>query len=205
MKFTARFFSVVLHPLLMPVYVFSFIFLFLPELLFPIKPNMHMPLLGLIATATFVLPCITIYLLYKAGVVSKVNIEDRKDRFVPQILSSLIYLATSWLFYSKLAPVPSLYIIMTSITACMVLVTTINFFWKISAHSTAMGGLSAFMLSMFSLYGYDFLLPSIASVILLAGIVMASRLYLHVHTLAQVCGGFVLGITTGLICLSNIS
>jgi hypothetical protein len=205
MKFAARFFSVVLHPLSMPVYIFSFIFFFLPELVFPVKPKMYGALLGLIAVATLVLPCITVFLLYKAGVVSKVNIEDRKDRFVPQVLSSLIYASTSWFFYTRLAPVSSLYIIMTSITVCMALVTTINFFWKISAHSTAMGGASSVMLTMFSLYSYDFLLPSMVGVILLAGIVMASRLYLQVHTLAQVCSGFVLGLAVGLISLSNIS
>ena len=195
----------VLHPLIMPIYVFGFVFLFLPEIVSPIKPAMFGGLLGLIAVSTFVFPATSVLLLYKAGVVSKVNIESRRDRFVPQVISSLIYMATCWLFYARLAPVPSLYIIMASITACMVLVTIINFLWKISAHSTAMGGISAFMLHSYSTFGYDFLLPSALIVILLAGAVMASRLYLQVHTHAQVCSGFALGVVVGLVGLSNIS
>ncbi len=205
MKFFAKFLSTVLHPLLMPVYVFGYMFYFLPEMVTPIRAEMFPMLLGLVAVSTFMLPGITVLLLHKAGVISEVRIEDRKDRFVPHIISSAIYMATCWLFYSKLSPVPILYILMVSITACMTLVTVINFFWKISAHATALGGITAFLMFAFMGFGFDFLLYSVLIAIVLAGLVMASRLYLQVHTLAQVCAGFILGLSVGLVGLTVIS
>jgi len=205
MKVLATFFSIVLHPLLMPIYVFGFAFFFIPQLFSPIKQQKLFPFLGLIAIATFVLPSLFVLLLYRLGLVSKLNIEDRKDRFIPHVLSSTIYVSTTWFFYSKIGLVPNFYIIMGTITLCMILVSIINFFWKISAHSTAMGGISAFFISMFLLYNNDNFLIFFSLAIIFSGIVMSSRLYLQVHTISQVCGGFALGVLVGMLGLINIS
>ncbi|MBC7387978.1 MAG: hypothetical protein H7329_02090 [Opitutaceae bacterium] len=142
--------------------------------------------------------------MYKLGLVQKLNIEDRTDRFLPQIISCLIYSFVTWFFYSKVSQVPTLYLVMASMTLCMVIVTVTNFFWKISAHSTAMGGLVSFVLFCTYFYSEETLFPFLGFTILSAGLVMCSRLYLQVHTLAQVCAGFMVGLIAGLGVLSNI-
>lgn len=206
MKYLARAVSIFFHPLLLPLLVFSFIFYFLPSLVLPIKPEMFSSLLFLIAITTCLLPCALVFALYKLGIVSTANIEHRRDRFIPQVLSSLVYAGTTWLFYDRLAIVPVLFLLMGSMTACMICVTVINFFWKISAHSTGMGGLcSLFFFFAYFFVDNSFLLFGAFGVLFLAGIVMSARLYLQVHTLSQVCAGFVLGMNIALIGVSNIS
>jgi hypothetical protein len=188
----------------MPILVFGFIFYFLPELVAPIPAAMFGPLLLRIAMSTFIAPCVLVLILYKFGVVSTSNIEHRKDRFIPQIFATVLYAATTWVFYYSLSIVPAMFLLMASMTACMLCVTVINFFWKISAHSTAMGGLCglAFFIScqtpspIFNLAGF--------ACLFLAGLVMSARLYLQVHTLPQVCSGFVLGLVIATWGVSNI-
>jgi membrane-associated phospholipid phosphatase len=189
----------------MPVYTFGMVFLFLPELVFPIRKNMFLPLFGLIAVATFVLPLVFIFLLKRSGIISNIELQERKDRFAPHLVSTSLYAATSYFFYTKLAPVPNAFLILGSMTACMATVTMVNFFWKISAHSSAMGGCTVFAGMVLALYGLDFLWSTLMVVVFLSGLVMASRLYLQMHTLGQVCAGYVIGVAVSWVGLSNIS
>jgi membrane-associated phospholipid phosphatase len=200
----ARIISTVLHPLLMPTYVFGFIFLFLPELAMPIRPGMFGTLFVLVVITTLILPCVCVFVLYKAKVVSTATIEHRTDRFIPQILTSIIYIGTWWLFYSKLSPVPSMYMVMGSMAACVLCVTVVNFFWKISAHSTSAGGVTAFLVFAFYSFQKTEYVLYIILALLFSGLLMSSRLKLQVHTLAQVSAGFLLGFTLGSIGLSHV-
>jgi membrane-associated phospholipid phosphatase len=116
-----------------------------------------------------------------------------------------LYAATTYFFYTKLASVPNAYLILGSMTACMAAVSVVNFFWKISAHSSAMGGLTVFIVMVLSLYELGFLWSTLLAVIFLSGLVMASRLFLQMHTLGQVCAGYLLGIAISWVGLHNIS
>jgi len=205
MKFGARFVSVVFHPFLLPILVFSYIFFFLPSLVLPVKPEMFGSLLLLISLTTCILPSFLVFVLFKLKIVATANIEGRRDRFIPQTLASAIYAATTWLFYDRLAIVPIFYVLLGSMTMCMISVTIINYFWKISAHSTGMGGLISFLFFLAYHYGdHQFLAIAIAGVFF-AGIVMSARLYLQVHMLSQVCLGFLLGLDISLFFVSYIS
>lgn len=204
MKLLAKTISTVLHPLLMPTYIFAFVFFVIPELVAPVRSEAFVPLLSLVLISTCLIPVLVVLILYKMEFVSEVNIDNRKDRFLPQLLSSLIYVAVTWFFYTKLSAVPFMYVLIASMSCCMVAVTFITLIWKISAHSTAVGGLFAFMVFYYvansSLQSFCLLVV----VLLVSGIVMASRLFLGVHTLAQVCAGFVLGTIVGMLGLSYV-
>ncbi len=205
MKFIANFLSGFLHPLLLPTYIFSLVFFAFPEIVSQVNPALFNILLLLIVVSTCILPVFIVVMMYKLKLVQKINIEDREDRFLPQIISCLIYGFVTWLFYSKISQIPILYLMMGSMTLCMIIVTVTNFFWKISAHSTGMGGMVSFMLFCTYFYGEETLFPVLGFIIIFAGFVMSSRLYLQVHTLAQVCAGFLVGLIAGLGVLSNIS
>lgn len=204
MNTLAKFFSTILHPLLMPTYVFGIVFLFFPGLVTPVKPSMFGVLLVLVFFFTFLVPALIVFFLYKTGSVATVNIVHRRDRFVPHTISSLVYVSISAFFYLKLSAVPTFFFLMATVTTCMIAVTCINFVWKISAHSTAMGGICAFWLLSLTAFNSDFLLYATVVFVFLSGIVMSARLYLQVHTLGQVCTGFLLGMVIGLAGLSNI-
>lgn len=206
MRYFAKAFSILFHPLLLPTLAFSLIFFFLPEMVTPLLPPMFGAVLSIISISTLLIPCAVVYTLYKMNVVATADITDRKDRFIPQALSTLVYASTTYLLYQRLSLVPCLYIIMCSVTVCMLIVTVINFYWKISAHATGMGGLCALTFYIAFHYSYfPFLFVVAFASLLLAALVMSSRMYLQVHTLAQVTVGFLIGFSVGLIGVSNIS
>ncbi|HEY5500332.1 MAG TPA: phosphatase PAP2 family protein, partial [Bacteroidales bacterium] len=68
----------------------------------------------------------------------------------------------------------------------------ITFKWKISAHTMASGCVVT-SIFLFCLNSAIYPLPFLIGLLLLAGLQASSRLYLKVHTLEQVCGGFCLG------------
>lgn len=72
--------------------------------------------------------------------------------------------------------------------------SAITFKWKISAHTTAAGGLCGLVTWIALSNGGDALSMTVLSlVILLAGSIGTARLILNRHTLAQVIAGFALG------------
>ncbi len=205
MNFLAKAVSTLLHPLLMPLLIFSFICGFLPELMRPLQADMFVPILSFIALSTLLAPCLLVLFMYKLNLVATFNIADRNDRYIPQILSTLLYAMTTWFFYSRMPMVHTLFMLMGSMTLCMVCVTAINFFWKISAHSAGIGGFCAFMLFASGNLPVPVFCTIGICCFLLSGCVLAARLYLHVHTLGQVCAGFILGLAIATWGVSNIS
>ena len=204
MKLLAKTISSVLHPLLMPTYIFAFVFFVIPELVAPIRSDAFVSLLSLVFISTFLIPVLVVLILVKMEFVSEINIDNQKDRILPHMFSSLIYVAVTWLFYNKLAGIPFMFVLIASISFCMVAVTFINLFWKISAHSTAIGGLFAFIVFYYLANSSLQSFCLIVMVLLISGCVMASRLFLGIHTLAQVCAGFVLGTIVGMLGLSYV-
>ena len=80
-------------------------------------------------------------------------------------------------------------------TIAIGIVSIINRRWKISAHLTGFGGLVGGILCFY--YGNG-MLPGAGTICVLAILsllLMYARLYLHAHTSAQVCAGWLLGIT----------
>ena len=85
--------------------------------------------------------------------------------------------------------------------ACVINII-VNRWWKISAHAAGMGGLVALMFriiaSHYALYNLNVWL---SVMIIVAGMVMTSRVYLKRHTLWQVLAGF----ANGFICVYLLS
>ena len=78
-----------------------------------------------------------------------------------------------------------------SFTLATLLVFCINLFWKISIHCVGVGGAAVLL---FSVAEAGIAWPGVLAVLLVGW----ARLYLGVHTVAQVLAGFVLGIGVSL-------
>ena len=121
--------------------------------------------------------------------------KDRKQRIVPFIFISLYYVLTAYLFTSRLFFVNELLIACISVVAALiVLLTLITFWWKISAHSMAMGGSIGLLLSLQSQQMMADMLWPVMGMVVLAGAVMTARLYLKAHEPAEVWVGFGVGL-----------
>lgn len=134
-----------------------------------------------------ILPGFTLLLLVRWRYLDQLYPEDRNERGVLLLLGVLCY-AMGWgILYWHGA---SLLVLVTAATfvLCTVLVWLINRHWKISIHAAGVGGTACILLVSVGGAAWPFLLslPAIAW----------ARIYLRVHTPAQVGAGAVLGTGT---------
>lgn len=138
---------------------------------------------------TCLLPASCIYALYRLGYTSDPGLNKRSDRTIPYFVSILCYLGCALFFSRSGAPIWLVnFFNGGAVAICVNMI--VNFKWKISGHSVAVGGLVAlfFRLSASHVAIYDMNIW-ISGVILLAGLVMTARIYLERHTLWQTLAG----------------
>lgn len=148
----------------------------------------------LVAVITGLVPLFVIAMLIKAGKISDRALSCRNQRTVPMSIAAACYIGASLFVGSLGAPVwLRMFFIGAATAAVIVILITLK--WKISAHTTAMGGLTGMML-WFAVSGVaDINIMIMFSIgIILAGAVATSRLLLQRHTLGQVLSGLALGI-----------
>lgn len=141
---------------------------------------------------TCALPMVIILVLKLLGMISDIGLNKRSERPIPYFVVLVCYLVTAWYLYAHGAPdwVTMFYVGGALATAVNL---TVNFFWKISAHSAAMAGVC------FILIKIAHTTPEAVSVgwlmvwILLTGLLGASRIWLRRHTLLQVLAGYLNG------------
>jgi hypothetical protein len=186
----ARIISGVFHPLLMPVY--GMLIIFSAPTLFGYLPFEVKRLLLLIVLINNVLLPLSLLPFFRyRKIISSWTIENRRERIIPLLIASILYSTTSYIIYNF--PIPGFLksFIFTS-AFLSILVTVINFWWKISLHSVGAGALLALVL-LLSLKMYTPLFWYLIPVIMAAGLVLSSRLKLDAHNPMQVWFGFFTG------------
>ncbi|MBE9492072.1 MAG: hypothetical protein IMY70_04245, partial [Bacteroidetes bacterium] len=189
----AKAISFIFHPLLITTY--SFIILFSLHTFFSlvIPPLAKWMILGIVFVVTFLFPALLILVLWKRGLISELNMNKREDRIIPFIMTAIFFsLAYYLLKQLHISPIYNYFMIGT--TFIIIIALIINYFWKISIHMIAMGGmLGAFLALSFVLIINIPML--IILIIFISGLVGCARLKLNVHSPAQVYIGFLTGMT----------
>ncbi len=187
--------SVVFQPLLMPSLVFGLLFFAVPQAS-SIPESFKARLFYLIVTSTLLIPMVLMLGLRWSGMVKSLHFEDKSDRRTPFILVTLFYLLTTYFLKEKTELDPILWQGMGIITFSVALLTGITYFWKMSAHTTGIGG----VLGVLGILGIYF--PSLdlayllVAALLLGGLVASARLYLDAHSPAEVYVGLLVGFAT---------
>lgn len=194
MRGAAKVISAVFHPLLMTTYLFLILIYFLPVVLQPAKPSLW--IIALIFVTTFALPAVNFLLLRLTGSISDLNMPYRQQRILPFIFISAIYVFVTIMFYLKF-PIPNLLRLMMIVSAMVVVTTVTTFFYKLSVHSLAIWGAVGMMLPMNKVSEVGSLLVPTVLVIIVAGLVMSSRLALNAHTPREIMVGGVTGFAIG--------
>lgn len=185
----------------MPSYLFLYIILFVSSLMQPLKMDSLFEILGIIFIVTFIIPVISIGTLRFTNFITDFNLHDKKQRIVPFLFITCFYGITAYMFYSRLSVNNLLVMVFITITILIFLLTIITFFWKISIHSAAIGGMIGFILGLgmqHPVFNFSFIL---AAVTVIGGLVFYARLLLNAHTPSQVYSGALLGFT---FCFSSI-
>jgi hypothetical protein len=182
--------SVVFHPIFIPLYGLLIIFS-APTLLYFIPLKIKKLTLFVIACNNILLPLSLILFLYSRGIIKSFQAREKHERTIILVITTILYLITTILMIRL--PIPNLikvYFVSTTLVSFITLI--INFFWRISLHSVAVGGL----LTLVCFMVYIFNVPVIwylSGVVLLSGLVMFSRLYNDDHEPAEVWSGFFAG------------
>jgi hypothetical protein len=186
----AKIIAIIFHPLLMPLY--GMIIIFSAPTLFGYLPFNIMKLIFLIILVNNVLlPISLLPFFVHRGIISSYTITERKERNVPLIISTVLYGTTSYIIFRFPIPV-FLKTFIFSTAFLSLIVTVINFKWKISLHSVGSGALIALVLIL----SVKMLTPLqwyLIAVFIAAGLTLSSRLKLNKHNPQQVWLGLLTG------------
>jgi membrane-associated phospholipid phosphatase len=188
----ALFLSVVFQPLIVPTLVFATLFFVIPEAT-SIPKNAKSSMILLIAVTTLLIPMLSIIGMKMTSTIESYHMNTIRERILPFSMVSLFYIITTYFFQVRLNVDRLLVFTLWVITACIILLTLITFFWKISAHLTGLSGLLAIILVLSIKYNTGLLLYPLVGSILLCGAVGTARLYLNAHRPLEILGGFALG------------
>jgi hypothetical protein len=197
--------SVLFHPLLMPTFLFFIVLYYLPASFITFPTEYRWVVLAFVFLATFLLPVLGSWFLFRLGHVRSLHLNDRAERGLPLFFTGVCYAIISYLFHRD-DIFDQLFFFITGIITVQVFLTYIfSLFWKISAHSVGVGGALGILMVLNALLPENYLDSMIVLFILISGMVMSARLALNAHTTEEVYAGFVLGISfsTGIWILSQ--
>ena len=209
LKVFAKMISVVAHPIFITGYVLLFLIYNNPYI-FGFYGEKARGLIIISALSVSILfPVIAILLMRATGLISSLEMKDKRERIGPLIATGIFYM---WLYInirtnSQVPEAFSFFMLGATISVFMALI--FNIFSKISLHTIGMGGLLAGMLIIITKWSYgwtDIEVPWLGfgcmfsdrfiliCCILLAGITGTSRLYLGAHRNDEIYGGYLVGI-----------
>ena len=173
--------SVVLHPLVMPLYVILLLVAGPTQLsYFPASVKFY--LLWVTVLYTAVIPLLSV------GRISSLAIDDRRERILPLAIGIVCYLLCA----ATVARIPSAMIVrkfMLAGACCELFCLAVTFYWKISLHLAAQGAAAA-LLVLLTFGNAGNLTGALAVAVLAAGALASARLWLGCHTIRQVAAGY---------------
>ncbi len=201
MNVLARIVSVVFHPLLNATYLLMMLAWALPAALDPVPIQSQWTFILFIFLVTFVLPVSSLSIFSLFGTIKSFTMKDRKERILPFIFISLMYVVMTYIFYSKFrfGFNDNLLKLITIIDMLVVVATIATLFYKVSVHSMGIWGLIGITLLLTKISEVNTLFYATLGLIVLAGVIMSSRLQLSAHTYREVMWGSVLGLGTSVV------
>ncbi len=187
----AKILSVILHPILMPLWVMQV--LMSCGLLLPYTtPQARIYFTLVIVLNTVVVPAICTLLFNRVRFWRENRNADFRQRILPMAVMMICYMACV-LMIKDIAFAYPVKKMLTAGIGCLLFGFIVSFFWKVSLHMIAQGAVVAF-LGIILLSGAENMLPALAASIALAALLASARLYLGAHDVKQVAAGFAGGL-----------
>jgi len=187
----ARIISVVFHPVFMVLYGLT-ILLSAPTFLGYLPLELKKILFLVVIVNNVLVPLVLLPFFRYRNLISSYDIEDKGERTIPLLTASILYCTTSFIIFRFQIPfLLKSFIFATSVLS--IIVSVINFWWKISIHSVGAGALTATVLVL-SLKMQTPLTWYLIASILTSGLILSARLRLNSHSLSQVWIGFFTGL-----------
>ena len=187
---TARVISMVFTPFYLPVV--GLVSLFLLSYLSLMPTAYKLQVLTLVYFFTILLPTVLIHLYRKYQGWNLIELGHKERRMVPYVISILCYFFCVYIM--DMLHIPHFMgTIVSAALAIQIVCALINVWWKISTHTSAIGGVAGALFVFGELFGFN---PIwwLCLVMILAGVLGTSRMILRQHSLAQVVAGFLVGV-----------
>lgn len=192
MKTLSKIISIIFHPILVPT-LFCLLLLNAESFISLLPVQIKLMIGVSIFATTFVVPLLFLPILKYYGQITSYELENRSERIVPMLITCLCYGLCFFELLRLPFPVPSVFLhSLMGAAIALLCCLCISMKWKISAHTTGMGGLLASVFCFALKYG-AFVDLWLALSIVAAGLTFSARLYLQAHTLGQAVAGFLLG------------
>ncbi len=189
MKVFLRFFSFVMHPLLMPLLGVGIYFSTTPK--FVPESFMYAKLFAL-SILTIVVPILFYFLLESVNLVSDKELVHVKERRIPLLIQVGITLLIMKIIINGYE-FPELYMFFFGILLAASLAFLLSLFkFKVSLHMIGVGGVLLFIAGLSMVYQTNFLLI-IGLLVLALGFTAASRIQAKAHTMTELLAGFFVG------------
>jgi membrane-associated phospholipid phosphatase len=196
MKTASKVIAYIFHPLLFATYLVLMLGLLIPRFLL-IPTGAVVTFAGFVFVMTFILPVANLLMFKAFGTLSSFQMPTRQERILPFTLITIIYAVVTVMFFYKVSMNVNFNKIMLITTSLVFLATVGTLFYKLSVHSLAVCGAMGILLPLNKAVESGVLLYPTMLVLIIAGLVMSSRLYLNAHTPREVLYGAVLGFGVG--------
>ena len=148
--------------------------------------------LTLVYFFTILLPTVLIHLYRKYNGWNLIELGHKERRMVPYVISILCYFFCVYIM--DMLHIPHFMgTIVSAALAIQIVCALVNVWWKISTHTSAIGGVAGALFVFGELFAFN---PIwwLCLVFFLAGMLGTSRMILRQHSLAQVVAGFLVGL-----------
>ena len=208
LRYTAYFFSVLFHPLLIPTYMLILLLMVNPYTFGVNTIGESKFLIAQMVLTTIFLPLFSVFMLKQLDFISSLEMPKREERIAPYLIIGMFYIGLAVFFIKSPSIIPSvLSIAFLGATIALWILFVMNLFIKISAHTVGIGGLlgmviigtfqfdyKQFMMELGPLGIFTVNMNSILMIcIFIAGLVGTSRLILKAHTKHEVYLGYLIG------------
>jgi len=181
--------SIVGHPVFIPVYTVYLYFYLSSRYFLPQNRNF---LLIYLFIVTIIIPVLFLAIFYVTKTISGINLYKPRERLFFSSIMAVVY----FIVFQKLIKhhqFIELYPFFLGIFLSILVLALYNFFkQKPSIHSMAVAGSLTF-LTIWSYYTQINILNYLVLLILIASLIIASRLYLKAHNLTEIFRGLIIG------------
>ncbi|MBC7382107.1 MAG: hypothetical protein H7296_03825 [Bacteroidia bacterium] len=194
-RFLSHLFSVVFHPVFVNLLNLWLLFALFPPLSHGIPQKRQLFYISFIFISTSIIPLIMVFVLRFTSRINSVMLHQKKDRFIPYLITLLMYIFNYYNFYSYNSKYSTHPLIISYVIACAAivgLVMAINFFSKISIHTATLGALAG-LITVAGRYSEIDIRLLLMLIFIISGCVASSRIFLNAHQNMQVYSGFLLG------------
>jgi len=197
---TARVVSIIFTPFYLPLVGIAMLLTF--TFLSGLPTKYKLLLAATVYLLTVFIPTVLIFLYRLVRGWSLQELGRKRNRIVPYAISITSYLLCIWLLDRVYVNHEIISIIIAALIIQAVSII-VNFFWKISTHTAAIGGVTGALVA----YGFLFEFNPVGWLclaILVSGIVGSARIILRQHSLAQVMGGYFIGVVCAFVSITYL-